>query len=108
MAYAIPELHAVGLSGYFDPILISGQFGYRKPDERLFKAALTAMCMEASEVLFVGNDAYRDIHGAQRIGIKTVFFESNQGTQKKEGVQPDYIVRSFPELLEAVRFIESR
>ena len=108
VAYAIPELHAVGLAGYFDPILISGQFGYRKPDERLFKAALTAMCMDPSEVLFVGNDMYRDIHGAQRMGIKTVFFESNQGTQKKEGVQPDYIIRSFAELLEAVRFFECR
>jgi putative hydrolase of the HAD superfamily len=108
VAYAIPELHAVGLLGYFDPILISGQFGYRKPDERLFKAALTAMGMEPSEVLFVGNDTYRDIHGAQRIGIRTVFFESNQGTQEKEGIQPDYIIRNFPELLEAVRFFESR
>jgi putative hydrolase of the HAD superfamily len=108
VAYAIPELHAVGLSGYFDPILISGQFGYRKPDERLFKSTLTAMNMEPSEVLFVGNDMYRDIHGAQRLGIKTVFFESNQGTQEKEGVQADYIVRSFPDLLEAVRFLEGR
>ena len=108
LAYAIPELHAVGLSGYFDPVLISGQFGYRKPDERLFKAALAAMCMQPSEVLFVGNDMYRDIHGAQKMGIKTVHFESNQGTQEKEGTQPDYIIRGFPELLEAVRFIESR
>ena len=54
-------------------LLISGQFGYRKPDERLFKAALTAMCMEPSEVLFVGNDMYRDIHGAQRSGSRRCF-----------------------------------
>src|ERR1022692_831966 len=88
-AYAIPELNAVGLSGFFDPIMISGDFGYRKPDERLFTAALATMKMDPSEVLFVGNDMYRDVYGAKRLGMKTVFFKSNQGTQEKEGVKPD-------------------
>ena len=107
-AYAIPELHAVGLSGYFDPIMVSGDFGYRKPDERLFRAALTAMKMEPTEVLFVGNDMYRDVYGAQRLGIKTVFFKSNQRTQEKEGVQADYIIYAFPELLNAIRYFEGQ
>jgi putative hydrolase of the HAD superfamily len=105
-AYALAELNAVGLSQYFDPILVSGDFGYRKPDPRLFRNALTAMKMDASEVLFVGNDMYRDIHGSQKLGMKTVFFKSNQGTQEKEGVTPDYIIYNFPELLAAVRFFE--
>ena len=107
-AYAIPEMHAVGLLKHFDPIIISGHFGYRKPDDRLFKGALTAMKMESSEVLFVGNDMYRDIYGAQRLGIKTVFFKSNQGTQEKVGVKPDYIIYNFPELLNAIRFFEDQ
>jgi putative hydrolase of the HAD superfamily len=106
VAYALPELNAVGLSGYFDPIIISGSFGYRKPDERLFTTVLAAMKMQASEVLFVGNDMYRDVFGGQKIGIKTVFFKSNQGTQEKENVQPDYIIYNFPELLNAINFFE--
>jgi putative hydrolase of the HAD superfamily len=108
IACALPELNALGLSGYFDPIIISGAFGYRKPDQRLFTAALTAMKMEPSEVLFVGNDMYRDVYGAQRLGVKTVFFKSNQGTQEKEGVKPDYIIYNFPELLHALRFFEDQ
>ena len=107
-AYAVPELNAVGLAGYFDPIIISGDIGYRKPDERLFTAALTTMKMQPSEVLYVGNDMYRDVYGAQRLGMKTVFFKSNQGTQEKEGVKPDYIIYSFTELLNAIRFFEER
>jgi putative hydrolase of the HAD superfamily len=107
-AYAVPELNAVGLSGYFDPIIISGDFGYRKPNERLFRAALTAMKMEPSEVLFVGNDMYRDVYGAQRLGMKTVFCKSNQGTQEKEGTRPDYLIYNFPELLDAIRFFEDQ
>lgn len=107
-AYAVPELNAVGLYGYFDPIIISGDFGYRKPDKRLFTAALAAMKTAPAEILFVGNDMYRDIYGARRAGMKTVFFKSNQGTQEKEGVKPDYIIYNFPELLNAVRFFEER
>jgi putative hydrolase of the HAD superfamily len=105
-AYAMPELNAVGLSDHFEHIIISGSFGYRKPDERMFTSALTAMKMKPSEILFVGNDMVTDVYGAQRLGIKTVFFKSNQGTQEKDGVKPDYIIYKFPELLNAVRFFE--
>ena len=66
------------------------------------------MRMDPSEVLYVGNDMYRDVYGAQRLKMKTVFFKSNQGTQEKDGVSPDYIIYSFPELLSAIRFFESR
>lgn len=107
-AYAVPEMNADGLLGYFDPVIVSGDFGYRKPDKRLFEKALRAMKMEPSEVLFVGNDMYRDVYGAQRLGMKTVFFKSNQGTQEKEGVRPDYIIYNFPELISALRFFEDR
>jgi putative hydrolase of the HAD superfamily len=105
-AYAVPELNAVGLFGYFDPILVSGDLGYRKPDRRLFQRALTAMKMEPSELVFVGNDMYHDVYGAQRLGIRTVFFKSNQGLQEKDGVKPDYIIYNFPELLNAIRFFD--
>lgn len=107
-AYAVPELNAIGLFGYFDPVIVSGDFGYRKPDNRLFENALSAMKMEPSEVVFVGNDMYNDVHGAQKLGMKTVFFRSNQGLQEKKGVNPDYIIYDFPELLNALRFFEER
>lgn len=107
-AYAVPELHAVGLLDSFDPVVISGDFGIRKPDQRLIESALTIMQMEPSEVLFVGNDMYRDVYGARILGIKTVFFRSNQGQQEKEGVEPDYIIYTFPELLNALRFFEEQ
>ena len=104
--YAVPELNTLDLAAYFDPIIISGDFGYRKPDVRLFEAALSRMALAPSEVLFVGNDLYRDVHGAQKLGIKTVFFKSGESVQDKGHAVPDYIIYSFPELLNAVRFFE--
>jgi putative hydrolase of the HAD superfamily len=105
-AYAIPELNAMGLRGYFDPIIVSGDYGFRKPDVRLFEAALNAMKLNHSEVLFVGNDLYRDVHGPQKLGIKTVFFKSGEAKQDKEHATPDYLIYNFPELLDAVRYFE--
>jgi putative hydrolase of the HAD superfamily len=106
-AYAFPEIHAVGLLDYFNPLVVSGDFGIRKPSRTLFEHALSVMKMPPGEVVFVGNDMYRDIHGARRLGMKTVFFKTNQGRQEKKGVEADYIIYDFPQLLDAVRFFEN-
>ena len=63
--HARGELHKVGLLGYFDPIIVSGDHGYRKPDRRLFQLALDGMGVDAGNALYVGNDMYRDIYGAR-------------------------------------------
>ena len=66
-AWARPEMRAVGIESYFDPIVISGDYGFRKPDRRLFEAALAGMGLDAEDVVFVGNDMYRDIFGAGQL-----------------------------------------
>ncbi|HNY13683.1 MAG TPA: HAD family hydrolase [Candidatus Wallbacteria bacterium] len=101
-AYVVAELNAVGLLGYFDPVVVSGDFGYRKPDVRLFETALDTMHLGAREVLFVGNDMYRDVYGANASGIKTIFFKSENSCSENEVVKPDYIINNFNELLDIV------
>jgi len=103
-AWAIPELHAVGLLDLFSPVVVSGDLGFRKPDPRIFQQTLDDLEMLPDEVLFVGNDMYRDVYGAQQLGLKTIFFRSNQGEQQRDGVEPDYIIYQFPELLQAIEF----
>jgi len=106
--WGLPELHSVGLDGYFDPVFISSDFGYRKPDPRLFARILQKMRLTAAEAIFIGNDMYRDVFGGKTAGLKTVFFKSGQGDQRGRGVEADYIIYNFPQLLEAVRFLEGR
>ena len=64
--------------------------------------------LRPDNVIFVGNDMYRDIYGAKQLGIKTVFFSSNQGRKTAEGVEPDYIIYEFAELRRAIAFFEGR
>lgn len=100
--YALPEMKALGLESYFDPIIISGHYGFRKPDKRLAEKALDIMKLMPAEVICVGNDMYRDIYGAKRLGIKTIFFDSNQGSKFHENVTPDYIAHRFDDILSGV------
>src|SRR6266700_2993051 len=98
-AYARGELHQVGLLDYFDPIIVSGDHGYRKPDRRLFQFALEGMRVAAENALYVGNDMHRDIFGAREVGMKTVMFDSDQGTKVHLDCVPDYTITDLRDLL---------
>jgi putative hydrolase of the HAD superfamily len=97
--YARGELHKVGLLDYFDPIVVSGDHGYRKPDRRLFQLALDAIGVAAEHALYVGNDLHRDIFGAREVGMTTVKFESDQGADVHLDCVPDYTITEFRDLL---------
>jgi putative hydrolase of the HAD superfamily len=98
-AYARAELHKVGLLDYFDPIVVSGDHGYRKPDRRLFQLALDGMGVAAEHALYVGNDMHRDIFGAQEAGMTTVMVESDQGADVHLDCVPDYTITDLRDLL---------
>ena len=100
--YALPELQSLGLGGYFSPMVISADHGYRKPDTRLFDKALERMKLQPDQVIYVGNDMYRDIYGAKRAGLKTIFVDSNQGEKIYQNTQPDYFAARFADVLQGV------
>ncbi|MCW3098270.1 MAG: haloacid dehalogenase-like hydrolase family protein [Chthonomonadaceae bacterium] len=98
-AFALGELHHVGLTDYFHPIIVSGDYGYRKPDPRLFQKALEGMGITAAETLYVGNDMYRDIYGAKQAGMQTLLFNSPQGDKTYPDTSPDFTITDYRELL---------
>jgi putative hydrolase of the HAD superfamily len=101
-AYARGEMHKVGLLDYFSPIVVSGDYGYRKPDRRLFQAALDGLGVAAEHTLYVGNDMHRDVYGAREAGMRTVMFNSDQGTKAYGDCVPDYTIDDHRELLRIV------
>lgn len=107
-AYALPELRAVGLDGLFACTIVSGDYGYRKPDPRLFATALQTLGIRPDQAIYVGNDMYHDIFGAQQLGMRTVFWPTQFGKKAYEAVAPDYIIYSFAQLRDAVSFLTAR
>ncbi|MBT9134577.1 MAG: (S)-2-haloacid dehalogenase 4A [Firmicutes bacterium] len=65
-------LRSVGLDAFFEVILISSEVGYEKPDARIFHKLLSELRCTADEVVYVGDNYYDDVIGAQALGIDAV------------------------------------
>jgi putative hydrolase of the HAD superfamily len=64
----------VGLTSFFDVVLISGELGYRKPHPLVFHRLIEHFEVKGSQILYVGDDPEPDIMGAERAGIQPVWF----------------------------------
>jgi HAD superfamily hydrolase (TIGR01549 family) len=95
-------LEKLNINSYFDAVLVSEAFGWRKPSPKIFREALKRLGVEAEKTLFVGDTPLEDIQGAKDVGMKTVFIPSqfkNLDDMKKAARQPDYFIRSLNEVL---------
>ncbi len=73
------KMDKIGITPYFDAILVSGDFAYRKPDVRLFQEACQQVGVLPKEAVFVGDMFHRDIVGAIEAGMRAIWMtESNQ------------------------------
>jgi putative hydrolase of the HAD superfamily len=89
-----------GLLPYFSVILIEGEFGVGKPDERVFRAALEKLEVGPEEACMVGDDLERDIAGALKSGICGIWVDwRGKGLPFEASTKPDGIIRRFPDLI---------
>tara|TARA_B100000029_G_scaffold469650_2_gene507713 strand:- start:7840 stop:8523 length:684 start_codon:yes stop_codon:yes gene_type:complete len=63
----------LNLHNFFDLVLTFDDIGERKPSPKGFKMALNTFNISPSEVLMVGDWPDRDMKGAKKLGIKTIF-----------------------------------
>lgn len=105
-----PELRAAGLEELFDVVVVSGDLGYRKPDPRMFAAALAALGARPEEAVHVGDSLARDVGGAQAAGVAGVWLDRGlrAGGVATAGVTPDAVIRSLRELTAGSRRGPSR
>lgn len=84
------ELHIVQISQYFDGILISSDYGVKKPDRRFFEILLEKYNLNPKECIMVGNDKKTDIAGATDVGMDTCYVHSNISPQNDSKVEATY------------------
>lgn len=93
-----------GLERYFPITLIESELGYGKPDARVYRRALELLDSAAEETWMVGDNLVWDIAGAQAVGLRAVWFDwRSKGLPRDTTVQPDFVIRAVPELLQWVR-----
>lgn len=99
-AFLDPEMQLLGLTPNFDVRILSYDHGFRKPDPRLFRMALAALDVAPSDAVYVGDHPYRDICGAQRVGMRAVLMRrSGAPVTDSRACAPDLLVRNLDELV---------
>jgi len=100
--FAIPEcgwklLDKFGLKEFFDVVMLSGEINRRKPSPEIFKNALNALGIKASQAVFVGDMLDLDVIGPKKVGMKTILIR-RRDMEENANVKPDKIIVSLSEL----------
>lgn len=96
-----------------DLCVLSHEFRLRKPSERLFREALTALSrrgLRPEQVLHVGSRVLQDIVPARRLGMKTALFAGDKASlqatpeqlQKDLPTRPDVLLTNLNQIAEVV------
>ena len=87
------------LTDLFDVILVEGELGFGKPDERVYLRALSALDVKPADAWMVGDNLEWDVAAPQRLGMRGVWIDArDRGLPDNASVRPDHIVRSLAEL----------
>jgi putative hydrolase of the HAD superfamily len=70
-------LEGLGAAHWFEHIFVSSRVGYAKPDRQIFHTALERHSLKAGDALHVGDSEEKDLHGANKAGLKGVLVERN-------------------------------
>jgi putative hydrolase of the HAD superfamily len=66
------ELRHLGLHNYFKFIIFSSDFGYYKPDPRIFLAGIQQLGLRPEETLYIGDSYENDINPSRNLGMKAM------------------------------------
>lgn len=96
----------------FEYLAISEVVGVEKPAPSIFRVALEALGIQESDydrVAMVGNNLERDIVGANRLGLISIFFHWNDRRRSQPRTieeEPQYTVSSAQELISVVASLD--
>jgi len=89
----IEKLERGGIGNLWDSIISSREVGIQKPDPKIYQLALQQLGINSNQALFVGHKAI-ELEGARNVGMKTVAFNYENGTNA------DFYIKGFSELAE--------
>jgi putative hydrolase of the HAD superfamily len=87
------------LQPFFDAILIEGECGVGKPDERIYQKALDALKLHPEDVWMVGDNLEWEVRGPQKLGIRGVWVDYRGIGLPADGPAPYKVIRSLRDIL---------
>jgi putative hydrolase of the HAD superfamily len=99
--YQYKKVKNTGLKDKYNFFIASEIFGSSKPNIEIYLETLRQLKLtdkDVENILFIGDNPYTDIIGAQRIGFKTAWIKMDDNEYPDDLSAPDYIIESFREL----------
>ena len=99
--YQYEKVKNTGLEGKYNFLIASEIFGSSKPNIKIYLETLRQLKLtdlDVENILFIGDNPYTDIIGAQRIGFKTAWIKMDDNDYPDDLSPPNYIIESFREL----------
>jgi putative hydrolase of the HAD superfamily len=72
------QIDEMGLRPYFDWLVAAGEAGVSKPDPAIFHLALERAGVPAEHALYVGDNYWADVVGAERAGLRAVLLDPHR------------------------------
>lgn len=72
------QIDELGLRPYFDCLVAAGEAGVSKPDPAIFHLALERAGVPAGQTLYVGDNYWADVVGAERAGLGVVLLDPHR------------------------------
>jgi len=95
-AFCLEEGQMLGINDFFDHIVLSTQYGFRKPDSRLFEIACSLLGITPSEAVYIGDHPEKDVEGAKNIGMPVILINRNLHEGKSNAqMEPDYYAKDL-------------
>lgn len=90
------ELRLLGLGEQLDGILLSSDYGFRKPDTRFYRALFREHGLSPENCLMIGNDRHTDIAGAKAAGLATVYMHTGLTPADQAAAEPSLSPENAP------------
>lgn len=98
------KIEKYGLASFFDCILVEGEFGVGKPDERIYLHALAQLETLPAGAWMVGDNLEWEVAAPQRLGIFAIWHDAaGTGLPASSKVYPDSTIRALSELIELIQ-----
>jgi HAD superfamily hydrolase (TIGR01549 family) len=91
-----------GAAAFFDPIVISDEYGWRKPHAGIFIDTLATLGVAPEDALYVGDSVEDDVVGAKAAGLDIAWVNANGTAMPPSAPNADFVVRAIPELADVL------
>jgi len=99
-AFQRSKIEGIGLTELVDLVVTSGEFGAKKPDQRIFRHCLEGLEVLPAEAAFVGDDFEADMAPSIELGMRAIWKSPTGSPRVAFSSESLYEIRAF--LLQAV------